>query len=559
MDDPLHSSILKPYDPVWSELEYLPGGARDALRLETAGEGILEDLLPGINTNTNRARYYSFWSWILREFIRDEQAAHNQRGFYDWLRSREDMLILAHLSHAHGTGAAGTTEGKKFWKNGEPDAYPLDWKSLISVSGGAYQLYYRGPLEEMNIVGKDPEQPHDTLQRPVGVNLADAYGHSVKGTEYISTYPNATQATKHLIEDFAEAGCLCRLPRFPKEREALVNAFFRFDVNDTNALRRLASLCFFLDVIDQAHGAPLHEKATRAVIYFWSYRDDHAYVPEGNLLSPAQRWRVFQLRQYFVFAIECLWALFLAKIHSNYFTPSEYLRWLVSELDLGLVGKRFGASFAESSPDRLTLNEFQESVEVAVSDSRFDPGPAAFQGQPNEHKMYSLLDLRHPAPDANLWAGSALLMLSLMRRRCRDWRGGPGWTYATDRQGSDNLSIETYLRQMDRALEEDWTVAEWLAWSHQRHLWLRHRRVVLQKMLSRREDPSLFTWDENTFYGVKVDRPKMNAPRFQSALQIMEDLQLIRSEAQGDLTYDLLPEGKELLQHFRSYSIPKTE
>ena len=126
--------------------------------------------------------------------------------------------------------------------------------------------------------------------------------------------------------------------------------------------------------------------------------------------------------------------------------------------------------------------------------------------------MYLLLDRRHPAPDANLWAGCALLMLGLMRRRCKDWRGGLGWNYATDGQGSDNLSIEAYLRQMDRTLLEGWTVAEWLSWSHQRHLWLRHRRVVLQKMLSRREDPSLFTWDENTFYGVKGDRPKMNAP-----------------------------------------------
>jgi hypothetical protein len=69
------------YDPSWGEVEYLPGGARDALRLETVGEAILEDLLPGINNQTRRARYYSFWAWVLHEFIRDEDAVHNQRGF----------------------------------------------------------------------------------------------------------------------------------------------------------------------------------------------------------------------------------------------------------------------------------------------------------------------------------------------------------------------------------------------------------------------------------------------------------------------------------------------
>ena len=152
-----------------------------------------------------------------------------------------------------------------------------------------------------------------------------------------------------------------------------------------------------------------------------------------------------------------------------------------------------------------------------------------------------------------------MLMLCLMCRRCQDWRGDTGWEYATDVRGSDHLSIEGYLRQVERAINEGWTVAEWLSRFHQRHLWLRHRRVVLQKMSSRRVDPSLFTWDENKFYGVDTDEPKMNGPRFQSALQIMEDLQLIQSDYSDHQTYILLPEGEELLQRFRTYAIPEAE
>lgn len=404
MDDALHELIVKPQDPLWSEKEYDRGGARDALRLETAGEAILEDLLPGINNGTQRARYYSFWAWVLHEFIRDKEAVHNRRGFYEWLRPREDMLILAHLLHGHDTGAAGTTQGKKFWQNGEPETYRLDWKSLTSVNGGAYQLYYTGALEGMNIIARESEQPHDTLQQPVGVSLAEAYGRSVSNTEYIKTYPNATHTTRLLIEDFAESGCLCRLSRFPEEREALTNAFFRFDVNDANAVKRLASLCFFLDIIDQSQDAPLDTASMREVIYFWSYGADHAYVPDGNLLSPAKRWRVFQLRQYYVFAIECLWALFLAKIHNSYFTPDEYLDWLFSEMNLNVVGERFGVSFPASAPDRLTLGDFQEAVEAAKTDDGFEPGPSALEGELNEHHMHFPLD-REPSsdPDANLW------------------------------------------------------------------------------------------------------------------------------------------------------------
>jgi Mn-dependent DtxR family transcriptional regulator len=46
----------------------------------------------------------------------------------------------------------------------------------------------------------------------------------------------------------------------------------------------------------------------------------------------------------------------------------------------------------------------------------------------------------------------------------------------------------------------------------------------------------------------------MNAPRFPSALQIMQDLALI--EASPDQGYRLLPEGEALLEKFRHYQIP---
>ena len=118
----------------------------------------------------------------------------------------------------------------------------------------------------------------------------------------------------------------------------------------------------------------------RALIYFWSYGTGHEYVPEGNLLSPARRWRVFQLRQYFVFAVECLWTLFLARIHNSYFTPTEYLDWLVSELDLGMIGEQFGVPFPESTADRMTLSEFQEAIEHAGGDARFKPSRTPYKG-----------------------------------------------------------------------------------------------------------------------------------------------------------------------------------
>ncbi len=555
-------SVGEAFDPRWTDPHYPRGGARDALRLETAGGAILEDLLPGINTLTSRARYYSFWAWVLHEFIKaHEEFAEGhespdndllgitQQDFWRWLRPREDMLILAYLAHGHTTGAVGTDQGHLVWDSGRREEYPLDWKSL-AANGGAYQANYSGALEQMNVISKETGLPHDALQDKVGLRLAEEYGRSVGDTEYVRRYRLADRVPRSVVEDFANYGCLCGAPHFPGEMQALVDAFFRFDSADRRARRRLESLSLLLDLVDQARGMPLDRRSMRAVLYFWSYGTDHPYVPEGNLVGIAKRWRIFQLRQYYVFGIECLWALFLARVRDLRVSPDEYLSWLFGNLDLAALGERYGIRWPKHDLGVLTLREFHDAVEDDVGEGRFAPGPAALGGELNEHRLYLLLRRRRHDQDAALWAGAGLLMLCLLRRRCRDWRGDPGW--GADAGGEDRLPVDAYLSMVGRAFEEGWTVERWLSWFHERHLWLRHRSVALEKMMAVGKDPALFEWEEGMFRGLAEDRPKMNNPRLENALNILEDLELVhRDSGDGKLTYVLTPAGRVILERFR--------
>jgi len=162
-----------------------------------------------------------------------------------------------------------------------------------------------------------------------------AYAESVAETQYVRRYLDATRLRKADIKDFAQHGCLCQVRQHDEERRYLIDTFFRFDTPDVYAVKRLASLCFFLDIVAQSEGQPLSQDAFRSVLYFWSFGNHHAYIPKGNFLSPAQRWRIFQLRQYFVFAIESLWSLFLHRVEVEALNGAEYLAWLLDELDLG--------------------------------------------------------------------------------------------------------------------------------------------------------------------------------------------------------------------------------
>ncbi|MBC8254918.1 MAG: hypothetical protein H8E35_12965 [Ardenticatenia bacterium] len=505
-----------------------------------------------------------------RAFILDPDATHTQASLYEWLRRREDVLILAYLAHGCGGGAAGTDQGGKVWAGGEAASYPLDWKSLLSVDGGGYELYHRGALLEMNIIRRSDDDPHDNLTKTVGLGLADAYAESVARTQYVRHYLDATRLRKADIEDFAQHGCLCQVRHHDEERRRLIDALFRFDTPDVYAVKRLASLCFFLDIVAQSDDQPLYQDAFRSVLYFWSFGGQHAYQPMGNLLSPVQRWRIFQLRQYFVFAVESFWSLFLHRVGIEALSGEEYLAWLLSELDLRELANNLDITLPVTDARRLTLQAFYEAVRAALPPGAFESGPAALRTRLNEQAL--TLQIRHERSDLNVQvrAGRALLMLALIYWRCQLWHNGSGWIYASDRYAAGRLPIERYLRHVERAFREDWTLARWLGWFHHRYLWLQHRRITLEKLISRRRETAKFELVDDAppgatsngsqgsvprFRGTGTDSPKMNAPRFPSALSILTDLDLIEPVQTGG--YRLRPDGAALLERFRTYTVPE--
>jgi len=130
------------YDPAWTEQEFYAAGARDDLGIETLGEAILADLLPGINNQNRRARYYSFWAWALKSFIEDPDAQpHTQSKFWEWLRSREDTLSLVYLAHDCSGGIA-----VRFHRG----HYCCRIASKCASPGG--KTYHRGYREKMPVL-----------------------------------------------------------------------------------------------------------------------------------------------------------------------------------------------------------------------------------------------------------------------------------------------------------------------------------------------------------------------------------------------------------------------
>ena len=102
---------------------------------------------------------------------------------------------------------------------------------------GAYGLYYRSPLVELGIVAKA-----GTLLGgvPIAIDvlydtdrarqLAETFKAAVEGTAYYQRAMwTADELPAHVVDEYAEAACLCRLRDRPDERAAVQNALFGTD------------------------------------------------------------------------------------------------------------------------------------------------------------------------------------------------------------------------------------------------------------------------------------------------------------------------------------------
>jgi hypothetical protein len=97
--------------PKWTRRVAVDDGGRDPLGLSRVADKLTDHLLQGITTQTRRARYYSFYSWVLWHIAREE-APTTWSAFEQAFRRRDTLFATASLaydkdSHVAGVDAVG--------------------------------------------------------------------------------------------------------------------------------------------------------------------------------------------------------------------------------------------------------------------------------------------------------------------------------------------------------------------------------------------------------------------------------------------------------------------
>jgi hypothetical protein len=298
--------------PEWIEptFRFTPGVDPFGIRALTAGR-IIAPLVPGILALSDRARYMSLFTWLLRRYA-DQHRQPTMAALSSYLLRREYEFALAVRlcpqncgSSPVGMDRVGPVVSR------HPAAYERG-ESVKSALGG-YGLYYRTPMRVFELIRPAGTNlgseaiPIDVFNRalPRASSVADAFERAVSDTAYVRDYMDADgPIPAEVLVDYASKACLCRLEEFSDERDLLRDVLLEpTDGQPADDVRsRRDALALFLDLLSEGavdrsdaelrwaiwsayEGSPAKSAAFRRTITRWAALTALNLVQDGiNLL-----------------------------------------------------------------------------------------------------------------------------------------------------------------------------------------------------------------------------------------------------------------------------------
>jgi len=535
---------------------YPPKVGRDHLGLgSVSSDQILPSLVPGINVLTVHPRYHSFYVFLLDEFWRSERP----RSHSEWVRfyrPREFIFSVgAHLCDRPEHGDLRTIVGGQ--RTG-PLAAPVSSEfdtafEYIKSELGGYGLYYRSVIAEMGLIypgGPGFPYPIDVPSEE-GKKTAAAFRRAIQETTYYQEYfeQDVVRVPYDVVVEYIRGACLCQLQRQDAPDHRLVVDSFCHGGNVDSADARRATLRFFLDLADQTDGHSISQDDFRQLIYFGAAANGAKYHPRNEVMDTYKRWRLYQAREYYAFALNALWC-HLCDVGLNLqgdLRPvpiSEILNHMMIALDYARLAELLDVEPPGLTPesDFIRLTRWLEAL-VGADGAAFDER-CNLDSPVHEHKLYRLAIDPYAEPAA--MAAGMLTVLALITLRFGHpnlWME-PEWTIS--KMGSDGrLSVDGFLRSIRHRIQRgSISIGEVTAWLLQDYVILQHHIIATGKLP---ENTFRFQREGNRLSFFRLaNRLDFTDSRFDAISTTVHELGFC-----GDFrltSHDLTASGRELLE-----------
>lgn len=514
-------------------------GGRDPLGLSRVSALITDHLLTGIITQTNRARYYSFFCWALWN-IEKTTRMERYADFVTAFQQREAAIALATIANNPESAIAGVDVVRPLVEAAaSSEEVDCQIKVLPSNELGAFGQYYGGSLYNLRLTRRDDEGV-DRVADGRATELAQAFEAAIAHTPYWKErYFARRRVPWKVLRKAGQALSLDALDAKPAadERDRLIEMFFALGAEDKGeqAELRRQTLGFVLYTVEQYEkwgkaNRPTEQDLEWHLVYgphyfgqLWRVDETtRAYSSPAGWASCGLLWRQFCLQQFLTQALEGL--LFAV---------------------LEAVGKETAGLSLDAIVARLTEPPFYDELKARVR--THCPTPHALtaalglDGIPDmaaSAKAWKVLALTHPASEwqvadairqakaPEVAAACGLLMLTVLYAK---WRSpGPDLAFqSVASKAGQELWIGTLLRELDSLVDPSTTWEGLLRGLLKRFVIERHDRVMFEK---KRLDSCWLRTVEGRVVKDQDYSPRYRSSRHTQATRILCDLGLLASD-----------------------------
>ncbi len=307
--------------PRWTKRAVLEGSGRDPLGLSRVSDNFTDLLLPSIITTTNRARYYSFYPWAMRESLDSLGDDDGTTEFVEEFRKREAAFAIASkLGKETDFSIVGIDQVNRYLDEvSDDDAVNTVFRVLPANHMGGFGQYYGGCLQSLGLGAWDGDGFWQVSTKR-GSKLADAFANSVAGTSYVRKRCGGMETVPMKIlressSDFSLDGI--RHDDAKDERNILTRMFFDLDEDaqvhgSSHRQATLGQLLHVLDAYESIDSAPTRKDVAGSCLY-WPHYYGCLYGSNGRSVpyeadsvfsETAAYWRQFCAHQFFTYAAE---------------------------------------------------------------------------------------------------------------------------------------------------------------------------------------------------------------------------------------------------------------
>jgi hypothetical protein len=539
--------------PQWTRRVAMDGSGRDPLGLSRVSDALTSYLLPDIITTTDRARYYSFYTWAVTDIQALRQAKGAKVSFIEEFQRREAAFALAScLGLKQKLPIVGIVRVEEILASaGNSNAVETDFQVLPSNRMGGYGQYYAGCIYSLGLVKVD-ENGEDIVSPDLGRQLAEKFAAATASAPYLAgNWRTKPRVPKAVLQDSAEWYSLDAIAGRPAdaERELLIRMFFQLDEKPsaTRPLNRQATLGMLLHVLRacETTGMVVNRRDVDGGAIFWPHYyggladDDHDLIPYQvpPVFAAAHAfWRQFSAHQFLAFALEEFLAAILDTLtsHPEGLTESALLDALVDHRFLQDLKKSLKADC--STPAKLLHVIGVDAVpdaEIcrAVSEK--------FHGESELNEWNTCWD-RDVSPATRL--GRSMVLLAMLYGK---WRGrkDDDVLLRVQEEAKNAAWLGTIFLWLDEWLVPglDWraAVARILEWTT-----MRHDVIKFQK---RKLDASWFELANGRYVKQQDLFPHFRASRHSNAATVLQDVGLIKHGGLDD-PLKLTPRGRQVLE-----------